>query len=55
MNFVLYDQKETSFKRHYTNFQLKAMISLRLVGARTKCSRKNRKRGIPCSDETFLF
>ena len=55
INFVVYGQKETLFKRRHTNFQPKATISLRLAGIRTKCSRKNRERAIPCSDKTFLF
>ena len=55
MNLVVYGQKETLFKRRHTNFQPKATISLRLASGRTKCSRKNEKRGIPCSDKTFSF
>ena len=43
--------KKKLFKRHHTNFT----FSLRLAGVRTNCSRKNRERGIPCSDKTFLF
>ena len=55
MNFVVHGQKETLFKRRHANFQPKATISLRLAGVRTKCSRKNGERGIPCSDKTFLI
>ena len=40
MNFVVYGQKETLFKRRHTNFELKVTISLRLAGVQTKCSLK---------------
>ena len=55
MNVVGYGQKETLFIWRHTNFQPKQTISLRLAGVRTKCSRKNGERGIPCSDKTFPF
>ena len=55
MKFVVYSQKETLFKRSHTNFQPKAMISLRLAGVRPKCSRKNGERGITCSDKRSLI
>ena len=48
-------KKEILFKRRHINFQPKATISLRLAGVRTKCSRKNGEKEIPCSDKTFLF
>ena len=44
MNFVVYGQIETLSERRHTNFQPKAMISLRLAGIRTKCSRKNEEK-----------
>ena len=55
MNFVVYGQTETLFKRRYTKFQPKASISLRLTGVRMKCFRKSWERGIQCSDKSFLF
>ena len=55
MNFVVYGQKKTRFKRRHTNFQPKATIGLRLAGVQTKCSCKHLKRGIPCSDKTVVL
>ena len=53
MNFVVYDQKETLFKRHHDTFHPKARISLHLAGVRSVLV-KIGERGIPCSDETLL-